>query len=174
MFWTAFCKSSHFPVKFHSKITVGNLFPHLPYLNTSLLLLDNEELEIVIDFLTKVSVSLNHEVNGHGCIFSTKELLSCLHVLLHNPTNVENFVREDVLIALFGLLVSGNLNEQQEALLIIWRLTTHKSFGERSKSLDLPLMEVLLEIESGANNDMKKILSGILPFFCDDSKCLIF
>ena len=167
-FWEPYCKSDEFAVRYHSKVIAGQIFHFLPAMEASIIQLEKKDVDTIIGFLSEASSSDKHEVSKLGCIFSTQELLSGVSCLLYDAINSERMINGDMLTVLMSLLVSGSLIERREALLIMWKLANLPLFMEILNSLDLPVIDILTELESSEGADLKLLISGLLS--CVDAK----
>ena len=161
--WEPYCKSSKFDIKFHSKIIAGWLINFFPYMDNSVLQLEEHDIEIIIDLLSRSSSSHSHEVKDYNCIFSTEELLLGIRSLLQNSYNADGMLQSGILVVLSSILVAGSLTEQQESIHIMWTLSGCKSFVTVLNSMDLPLADVLLELEAKDEKELRLLIAGLFP-----------
>lgn len=162
-FWNPLCKSTQFVIRYHSMVIAGRIYPHIPSMGTEILQLTDSDVEIVINLLAKASSSDKHEVCGHQCIFSTTELLLGINCLLCDATNATKMVKCDILTTLFSVLVAGLPDEQEQSILVLWNLSHHLSLMENVQRLDLPLIDILQELNcTSENSGVKLAASGLL------------
>lgn len=157
-----FCKSPQFVVKYHSMIIAGNIGACLPSIGTEILQLEDSDVEIIVDLLSKASASDQHEVKGHQCIFSTTELLSGINCLLNDSMNANKLINSDILVTLISILVAGYPDEQKQAVLLMWSLANRVCLMETVSALDLPLIDVLWNLESTEDPHLKLATYGLL------------
>lgn len=171
-FFGPYCKSPQFVIKYHSMVVAGRVSAHLPFVDTAILQLEDSDVEVVVNLLSTASASDKHEVKGHQCVFSTTELLSGVNCLLIDSMNAKKLIKSDILTTLISILVTGYPDEQKQVVLILWSLVDHLPLMEAVGALDLPLTDVLYELESGEETDLKLVTSGLLSCIDAGSKFL--
>lgn len=161
-FFSPFCKSPQFDVRIHSKFTAGRLVPYIPSMSCEILELEGQDIKTITEILGKASCSDKFEVHFSNCVFSAKELLSGIRSILHAESNREGLLKEGLLTILVGLLVGGSFSVKKEACLVVWDLIHSNYFTDALKSLDLPLFDVLSEIETSDDCDFKLLVTGLI------------
>lgn len=161
-FFSPFCKSPQFDIRIHSKFTAGRLIPYIPLMSCEILELEGQDIKTITEILGKASSSHTFEVHFSNCVFSAEELLSGMRSILHAESNKEGLLKEGLLTILVGLLIGGSFSVKKEACLVVWNLIHSNYFTNALKSLDLPLFDVLSEIESSDDCDFKLLVTGLI------------
>ena len=105
--------------------------------------------------LGQSSASDKFEVHHLDCSFSATELLSGIRSLLYHEFNRNRMLFEGILTSLVALLVGGGVLEKKEVCLTIWDLVADSTFVEALNSLELPLIDILAELEPKFNVDVE-------------------
>lgn len=160
-FLSPFCNSPSFGIRIHSKFIAGRLVPHIPAMNLEIVKLEDSDIKILCEMLGQASASDKFEVHHHDCVFSARELVSGIRsILLHN-LNRKGMLCGGVLTGLVAILVGGSTLEKKEACLAIWDLVADASFIETLESLELPLIDILMELKLNIDTEFNLLLSGL-------------
>lgn len=151
-------------------VIAGRISTRLPSFDTAILQLEDSDVEIIANFLSEASASDQHEVKGYQCIFSTAELLSGINSLLSDSVNAKKLIKSNFLSTLISILVAGYPDEQKQVILILWNLANHVSLLEAVAALDLPLMDILHELEFSEETHLNLASSGLLSCIDSSSK----
>jgi hypothetical protein len=145
----------------HSKFIAGRLVPHIPAMSLEIVKLEDTDIKLLCEMIGQASASDNFEVRCFDCVFSATELVSCIRSILHHDLNRKRMLCNGILASLVAILVGGGALEKKEACLAIWDLVPDTDFVEIFVSLELPLVDILTELESNNNMEFNLLLSGL-------------
>ena len=169
-FLNPFCNSSHFGVKIHSKFIVGRLVTYIPSMNLDIIYLKDADIQVLCEMLGQASMSDKFEVCHFNCRFSATELLSGIRSVLYHDLNRKRMVKEGIAASLVAILVGGGAMEKKEVCLTMWDLVDDLSFVETLNSMELSLVDILTELESNIDVELKLLLSGLASSLLSSGK----
>lgn len=169
-FLQPFCDSPIFGIRIHTKFIAGRLVQHIPSINRDILKLDDEDIKVLCEMIGQTSTSPKFEVHHLDCLFTATELLSGIRSILHYVSNRKGLLSNSILTSLVGILIGGGILEKKAACLVIWDLIADSSFLETLNLLELPLADILRELQSCFDPEFDLLLSGLDSSLPSDGK----
>ena len=160
-FLSPFCNSPSFGIRVHSKFIAGRLVPYIPSMILDIIKLEDADIKVLCEMLGQVSTSEKFEVHCFECVFSAVELVAGIRSILHHDLNRKKLLCNDILTSLVAILVGGGVLEKKEVCLAIWDLAADETFTETLNSVELPIIDILMELESDFDTEFNLLLSGL-------------
>ena len=143
-------------------------------MNLEIIKLEDSDIKILCEMLGQASASDKFEVRCLDCVFSATELVSGIRSVLHHNFNRKGMLCGGVLTGLVAILVGGGTLEKKEACLAIWDLVADARFIETLKSLELPLVDILMELKLNVGTELNLLLFGLACSLPSNSKLQAF
>ena len=143
-------------------------------MNLEIIKLEDSDIKILCEMLGQASASDKFEVHCLDCVFSATELVSGIRSVLHHNFNRKGMLCGGVLTGLVAILVGGGTLEKKEACLAIWDLVADARFIETLKSLELPLVDILMELKLNVGTELNLLLFGLACSLPSNSKLQAF
>ena len=135
--------------------------------------LEDSDIKSLCEILGEVSASEKFEVCCYECIFSAVELVSGIRGLLQNSLNRKRLLCNEILTSLVAILIGGGVTEKKEVCLAIWDLVADENFAEALDTVDLPLTDILTELESKFDAEFDLLLSGLICSLPSEGKLYV-